>query len=258
MRRYQLQFVFVVSLFLAACSTPQIETQQEQVHYSEDTIEIVQVREDKFSGNPDGKTAPPYISSPIKDFKNIVIDGIYKSPYHGYEIAVPSVFGSHKISVHQALVSKRPDGTPITSHVLFIPPNGSNAAGLVVTRLREDRPKDAASVLRRFKPQSEEHSQALEKQGVLYKSYQGKHGEILERQIKNRTFTYHFPYRINTARSSEMKSLGISRYYVAGDYFYEFTVLLFDNSDTKKGKSFQDVAQRQLDILTAGMIKHSD
>ena len=91
------QFVFIVSLFLAGCSTPQIETPQEQIHYSEDSIEIVQVREDTFSGNPDGKTAPPYISSPIKDFSNIVIDGIYKSQYHGYEIAVPSVFGSHKI-----------------------------------------------------------------------------------------------------------------------------------------------------------------
>ena len=128
---------------------------------------------------------------------------------------------------------------------------------LVVTRLCEDRPKDAASVLRRFKPQSEQDSQALEKQGILYKSYQGKFGEILERQIKNRMFTYHFPYRINTDRSSEMKSLGISRYYVAGDYFYEFAVLLFDNSDTRKGKSFQDVAHDQLDLLTAEMIKHS-
>lgn len=252
----KLQFVFVISLFLSACSTPQIATQQEQVDYSENSIEIVQVREDSFIGNPDGKNAPPYLSSPIKNWKNIIIDGMYKSPYHGYEIAVPSVFGSHKISVHQALVSKRPDGTPITSHVLFMSQKGFDVAGLVVTRLREDRPKDAASILRSFKPQSEQHSQALEKQGIFYKSYEGKHGEILERQIKNRNFTDHFPYRISRDRSSETKSLGISRYYVIGDYFYEFTVLL-RRSAVPKGESFYDVAQRQLDLFTAGMIKHS-
>ncbi|BHH84969.1 hypothetical protein [Desulforhopalus sp. 52FAK] len=258
MHRYQLQFVFVVSLFLVACSTPQIETQQEQVHYSENTIEIVQVREDQFIGSPEGKNKPPYMSSPIKDFKNIVISGIYKSPYHGYELAVPLVFGSYKISVHQALVSKRPDGTPITSHVLFIPQKGSGVAALVVTRLREDRPKDAASVLRRFKPQSEQEEQALEKQGILYKSYQGKHGEILEREIKNRLFSDYFPYRVHTDRSSEMKSLGISRFFVVGDYFYEFTVLLLRSSVVKEGESFHDVAQRQLDVLTTGIIKYAD
>lgn len=258
MYKFQFQFVLVVSLFLGACSTPHIETQREQINYSKDSIEIIQVREDKFSGNPEGKIAPPHISSPVDDFSKIVIDGVYKSPYHGFEIAIPSVFASNKISIHQGLVSKRTDGTPITSHVLFIPQQGYGIAGLVVTRINEEKSKDANSILRTFKPKSKQEYQALEKRGILYKSHQGKHGEILEREVKNRIYTWLFPYRIHTDSASEMKSLGISRFYVVGDYFYEFTVLLLSSSAVQKGESFYDVAQKQLDVLTAGIIKYSD
>jgi len=258
MYKFQLKFFLAISLFLFSCSNPHIKIQREQVNYSKESIEIIQVREDKFYGNPEGKTAPPHISIPVDDFSKIVIDGVYKSPYNGIEITIPSVFKSNRISIYQGLVSKRTDGTPITSHVLFISQQDASIAGLVVTRLREDRPKDANSILRTFKPKSEQEYQALKKNGILYKSYQGKHGEILEREVKNRIYTWLFPYRIHTDSAFKMKSLGISRFYVVGDYFYEFTVLLPKSSAVQKGESFHAVAQRQLDLLTAGIIKYAD
>lgn len=258
MTTFRFLFFLALALFLSACSNLHSDVKQEtRVVETSIPVEVEQLREDIYLGNPEGETKPSQLSNPVNDFSDIIANDVYTSPYHGFKLKIPQIFGSNQLNVRHGLVSERPDGTPITSHVVFLSSQGTGAAGLVVTRIREEKIGDPAAILESFKPKNENEKRGFEKKGILYTSYQGKYGEILEREVHNRVYTRTFPYRIYSKPASDIKSLGISRFYVKGDYFYEFTVLLVDDSAIPKGQSLHDAAQKQLDILADGMIKHA-
>lgn len=220
---------------------------------SEDVV-IVQLREDTFTGLPDVSPPPAHSSQKIESPQGIISEGIYSSPYQGYQVKIPRVAENPRVHVHQALISRRPDGTPITSHVLFIPDSGYGAAAIVVTRLRDDRPKDAASVLSRFEPRSVDEYKAYEQRGITFRKLNGQLGPAVQRAITNRAFSWHFPYRVAVDSSYPRGTLGVSRYVVVDQFLCEFSVIV-DGSRASSADALLVLAERELDLLMGAMIR---
>lgn len=220
---------------------------------SKDVV-VVQLREDSFMGSPDGPVAPAHSSRKVESMEGVVSKSIYSSPYQGYQIRIPKVAGNSKVSVHQALISKRPDGAPITSHVLFIPDRGYGAAAVVVTRLRDDRPKDTASILSQFEPKTPAEYTAYEERGVTFQKLNGALGPVVQRAIKNRAFSWHFPYRIAIDPAHPKGTVGLSRYVVVGEFLCEFS-LIVDGSRAASTDALRTLAERELDVLMGAMVR---
>jgi hypothetical protein len=237
-----------------ACGASEYVIDSEGSKQSSKDVVIVQLREDTFLGSPDGPSAPPHSSRKVESMEGVISKGIYSSPYQGYQIRIPKVANNPRVHVHQSLVSRRPDGTPITSHVLFIPDGGYGAAAVVVTRLRDDRPKDTASVLSQYEPRSPVEYSMFEKQGVTYRRLDGPLGTSLQRTIRNRAFSWHFPYRVSLDPSHPKGTVGISRYVVMGEFFCEFSIIV-DGSLASTTDALQALGERELDILMGAMIK---
>src|SRR5215831_13043240 len=141
---------------IAMCCTMPLLTSAASTEYRVDSegskqsskdVVVVQLHDDTFDGSIEGGSAPVRNSRKIENIETIISNGIYLSPYQGYQIRVPKVAENPRVSVYQALVYVRSDGTPATSQVLFAPEGNEGAAAVVVTRLRDDGPKDAASIL---------------------------------------------------------------------------------------------------------------
>src|SRR4051812_29379363 len=62
-------------------------------------VEIVQLREDSFLGSPDGSTPPPHSSSKKEKMEDVISEGVYSSPYQGYQIKVPRVSDNTRVHV---------------------------------------------------------------------------------------------------------------------------------------------------------------
>lgn len=215
---------------------------------------VVQLREDSFLGSPDGPSAPPHYSKKLESMEGVIGEGIYSSPYQGWQIRIPTVAGNPRVHVHQALIARRPDGTVITSHVLFLPDGGFGAQAVVVTRLRDDRPKSRTEILARFAPGSAAEFARYEKQGVSFKAVDGPLGQALQRTVRNRAFSWHFPYRVMMDTAQEKGSLGVSRYVVTGDFLCEFSIIV-DGAAAPSFEALQALAERELDALIGGMLK---
>lgn len=243
----------LVSQIACAVSSEYIVDSSGSEQSSKDVV-VVQLREDTFLGSPDGPSAPAHSSQKVESVEGVISKGIYSSPYQGYQIRIPKVADNPRVHVHQALVSKRPDGTTITSHVLFLPDGGYGAAAIVVTRLRDDRPKDTASILSQFEPSSPDQYPIYEKQGVTYRRLIGAFGPSVQRTIRNRAFSWHFPYRVSVDPSHPKGTVGISRYVVMGEYFCEFSVIV-DGSLAPTTDALQALGERELDILMGAMVK---
>lgn len=215
-------------------------------------IVVVQLREDSFLGAPDGPSAPPHYSRKLDSTEGTVSNGIYSSPYQGYRIKIPIVANNPRVHVHQALVSRRPDGTVVTSHVLFIPDSGYGAEAMVVTRLRDDKPKNSTAILAQFEPRSATDYAQYEKQGITFKKIDSRLGPTLQRTVRNRAFSWHFPYRVMVESSHPKGAIGISRYVVVGDFLCEFSVIVHGAS-AATFEALQTLAERDLDVLMDGM-----
>jgi hypothetical protein len=215
---------------------------------------VVQLREDSFVGAPDGPSTPPHYSKKLESTEGVIANGIYSSPYQGYQVRIPKVANNPRVHVHQALVARRPDGTVITSHVLFVPDGGYGAQAVVVTRLRDDRPKDPAAILAQFEPHSPTDYAQYEKQGIAFKKIDSPLGTTLQRTIRNRGFSWHFPYRVLVDSSRPQGTVGVSRYVVVGNFLCEFSVIV-DGASAATFEALQALAERDLDVLTGAMLK---
>lgn len=218
------------------------------------SVAVVQLREDTFLGAPDGPSAPSHSSRKVESMEGVVENGTYLSPYHGYQIRIPKVANNSRVHVHQSLVSRRPDGTAITSHVLFVPDGGYGAEALVVTRLRDDRPKEPAAILSQFEPRSAAEYPLYERQGVTFRKMDSPLGPTLQRTIRNRAFSWHFPYRVAVDPSHPKGTVGVSRYVVTGDFLCEFSVIV-DGALAPTFEALQALAERELDALMGALLK---
>lgn len=252
MKTANIFFAFTV-LLLSACSAIQKNGQNPTQANSQESIVISGVRKEIFLYHPEKAVQNIINSQAVKNTADIIDDGIYKSPYQGYSLKIPPIFGKTKMSVHYALVSHQSDGTPITSHVKFISDKGHDVMGVVVTMLREDRSKDPQSVLNKFLPANKGQQDALEQIGATYHTYTHDDLLILQRSIKNRIYTADYPYTVSQQKSDSVKSFGISRYMVKGDYFYEFFALILNETSLNGEKSLLAAADKQLDLLMSQM-----
>jgi hypothetical protein len=243
-----------ITPLLASAASPEYHVDSAGSEQLSKDVVVVQLREDSFMGSPDDPAAPAHSSRKVESIEGVVSKGIYSSPYQGYQIRIPKVAENPKVSVHQALISKRPDGTPITSHVLFIPEGGYGAAAVVVTRLRDDRPKDAASILSRFEPKTPAEYTAYEERGVIFQKLNGALGPAVQRAIRNRAFSWHFPYRVAVDPAHPKGTVGVSRYVVVGEFLCEFSVIV-DGSKAPSTEALQAVAARELDVLMGAMVR---
>jgi hypothetical protein len=252
-------YVIVIAILSAAMQSGGAKT-LEQVDEKISSIQsatnvvVVQVREDSFAGAPDGPSAPPHYSRKLDSIEGIVANGIYSSPYQDYRIKIPVVANNPRIHVYQAVLSRRPDGTVVTSHVLFLPDGGYGAQALVVTRLRDDKPKNPASVLAQFEPPSAADYAQYERQGITFNRIDSRLGPTLQRTIRNRAFSWHFPYRVLVDSSRPQGTIGVSRYVVVGDFLCEFSVIV-DGASASTFEALQAMAQRDVDALMDGLLK---
>ena len=144
--------------------------------------------------------------------------GSYQSVVSRISLKLPRVGDERVVSVREAVVFRRPDGQAITTHVIFVPgPIGmvaddtNGVSAVVVTRLRDDRPKDRESVLRRFEPASDQERRGMEAAGLSSTRVMTQLGEAVQRIIPNRLTEDPFPYRTKLRTSESVVTMGISR-----------------------------------------------
>lgn len=245
---------FFLSFLDAGASEPKygVDVQGAKTAY-QDTVALDLFTDSYLDGAPDGPT-PPTVGSVQADPSVVIAEGIYSSPYTGFRIRVPKISGEKRIHVNQALVSSRQDGTPITAHVVFRSSAGKDVYALVTTRLRDDRPKDVNSVLSSWEPKSAEEAAYFMANGMSIKRFKGPFGVSVVRSLQFRVPTEFFPYRISVDRSGENgKSIGLTRLVVMGEFFYEFSIIIYATPQ----ESESDLASRaakELDLFMGGLV----
>lgn len=181
--------------------------------------------------NPESKepTGRQLVALPDNFYK--YSEGNYQSVLSRMTIAVPVIGSESQVSVRESVVSRRPNGVPITSHVMFIPgaigaapSNEDGVSAVVVTLLREDRPKDSESVLRSFEPTNDDARKALALQGMEYNRLSTNMGVAVQRIVRNRLVDDPFPYLMRVRAGEGFGSFGVTRYVVApNDSLIEFS-----------------------------------
>ncbi len=211
--------------------------------------------------NPEGKAQTGRMLVPLPDDFYKYADGKYQSILSRITVAVPVIGNESVISVRESVIARRPNGFPITSHVLFVPgamgmapSNQDGVSAIVVTLLRDDRPKDGESVLSQFEPPNEGVRAVYAKQGVDFSRVKTNMGDGVQRVIRNRLANEPFPYKVQIRGGSELVSIGVTRYVVApNDSLLEFSqVVPCTNS------SESDCRQRALDMMQKFMTGVSD
>jgi hypothetical protein len=160
-------------------------------------------------------------------------DGQFSSPLSRLRIALPRLGGEDRVTVREGVAYWREDGTPATVHLLFMPGRDAQPltdrqaiSAVVVTRLREDRPRDRAAVLSRWEPTPEQLA-AFTAAGIRQSRVQTPLGEAVQRIIPNRASIEPFPYRTNLLRASRTDTIGVTRIVVVeGDSLLEFSQVL--------------------------------
>jgi hypothetical protein len=159
-------------------------------------------------------------------------EGQYRSTLSRIRLKLPRIGSEDKVTVREAIVLRRPDGAAATTHLVFIPgavavaPAGDVAAisAVVVTRLRDDRPKDRESVLAEWEPRGAV-ADGMRTAGITWQRIElPNFGEGVQRIIRNRASIEPFPYRTVLLKSGKIESVGVTRFAVAGeDSLLEFS-----------------------------------
>ena len=163
-------------------------------------------------------------------------NGEYKSVLSRIRMKLPRIGSEGQVTVREATPYRRADGDIATAHLVILP--GAMSAGLlsdnqamsavVVTRLRDDRPKDRNSVLSQWEPANEEQREQFRRAGIeIGRINVPKWGESVQRVVLNRASVEPFPYRLNILRSGQTETVGVSRFLLAGeDSLLEFSQIV--------------------------------
>lgn len=186
---------------------------------------------EKQVSNPEGGLQTGRSLTPMPDTLFKYADGKYQSVFSRITLAVPVIENELQVSVRESVVSARPNNVPITSHVIFIPgatgaapATAEGVSAVVVTLLRDDRPKDSESILARFEPPNDGVRALYARQGTEYSRVQTNFGEAVQRVLRNRSAVDPFPYQSIAQGGAELISLGFTRYVVApNDSLIEFS-----------------------------------
>ncbi|CAM3725886.1 hypothetical protein ROSA5918_04910 [Roseateles saccharophilus] len=192
------------------------------------------VRFEKLGGGVERPTGEPVVREmqPMPERLYAVKDGVYRSALSRIALRVPRIGEEKLVDVREAIAIIRADGTPSTTQIMF-DPGGTLAvsastdplSAVVVTRLRDDRPKDAERVLAGIDG-GEVQRANLSARGVGYHRVQTQMGPGLARVIRNRVRTLRFPYDIGLLNDSGTVTYGVTAFVVVGrDSMVEFSQL---------------------------------
>jgi hypothetical protein len=216
-------------------------------------VTVDRLYEDTYLGPPDGPQAPGVVTTSLA-LPNPAVDGaIYISPSLHFRLRVPRVAGQPRVVLRHSRPSRRPDGAAVTTHVSVETPGAYGVAALVVTRIRDDMPKDADSVLHQFEPREPAEYPAYAKQGVTFRRRSGPLGVALERVVRDRAMVPLFPFRtaIDTGRAAG--SVGLSRYVVLDGFLCEFS-LIVDGARARDEAALLALAESEMDTLMGGLL----
>lgn len=198
---------------------------------------------------------------PLADNFYTYKDGNYKSVMSRISVSVPVLGTETQVSVRESVLSRRANGFPITSHVLFLPgPLGAapdskdGVSAIVVTLLRDDRPKEASTVLSQFVPPDESSRVALAQKGVNFSRVSTPLGEAVQRIVRNRAANDPFPYQVQQRPDVDVTTMGVTRYVVApNDSLIEFSQVVPCNGEREK-----ECSNRAVDLMQRFMASVSE
>jgi hypothetical protein len=163
-------------------------------------------------------------------------NGEYTSILSRIRFKLPRIGTEDKVTVRESIVLRRADGGIATSHLVILPggmapgPTADNQAmsAVVVTRLRDDQPKDHESILRQWEPSSGSESERMRRTNIeTTRVIVPRWGEAVQRVALNRASVEPFPYRMNILNSRSVETVGVSRYVVVGeDSLIEFSQIV--------------------------------
>lgn len=199
-----------------------------------DAVSVGAVRMEKLGGGVERPTgdAVTRLLQPLPEKFYEVKDGIYRSALNRISLRVPRIGDEQLVDVREAVVMVRADGSPATTHLMF-DPDGTNVAvdplravsAVVVTRLRDDRPKDAESIIA-YLDGGHAQRAAMAGQGITYAQADTKMGPALRRIVRNRAHTVRFPYDLRQLKDSATVTYGVTTFVVVGtDSMVEFSQL---------------------------------
>ena len=206
----------------------------QQLEKPGEPVPVRAVRFEKLSAGVERPAGRPVVRemSPMPETLYVAKDGIYRSAMSRIALRVPRIDEEKLVDVREAVTFVRADGSPATTHIMF-DPDGTRAANgpmdaqstIVVTRLRDDRPKGAEHVLAGIDG-GEERRVALMGRGVDYFRVTTKMGLGLMRVIRNRAHSWRFPYDISLLQDSSAVTYGVTTFVVVGsDSLVEFSQL---------------------------------
>ena len=222
--------------------------------FADASVSVVEMLDVSYSSPPDVTPNATITTNKITNLDGIIDGGIYKSTSHGFQLKVPSVAGSTQIRVIQSTISRRPDSSPITADVIFLPDDSYGASALIVTRLRDDKPKNSEYILEQFIPPNLTETARMEQLGVTFKQINTRFGNTLQRTIKNSRVSQYFPYKVSVDKAENLSSLGMSRFSVVGEFLCEFVVIV-DTRYVSDSSKLQSAAEMALDTLMSNLVK---
>jgi hypothetical protein len=218
------------------------------------TINVVEALEVLYSSSPETNPRPSIKTNTIEKTNVILDNDIYQSPFNGLQLKILDIAGSSQIRVIQSVISRRPDGSPVTSDVVFFPNDSYGGRALIVTRLRDDKPKDTESILSSFIPSNEIALERDKRLGVTYKKINTLYGATIQRTIKNRRVNEYFPYQVTINNREKISTVGVSRFCVVGDFLLEFIVIA-DSRYVVDISKLESVAESESDLFMNSLIK---
>lgn len=196
---------------------------------------------EKQVSNPEGGLQTGRALTPMPTTLFTYADRKYQSVFSRITLTIPVIENELQVSVRESVVSARPNNVPITSHVIFIPgatgaapATAAGVSAVVVTLLRDDRPKDTESILTQFEPANEGVRALYGRQGTEYSRVKTNLGQAVQRVLRNRTAVDPFPYQSVAQGGEELISMGVTRYVVSpNDSLIEFSQVVPCNKQTE-------------------------
>ncbi len=172
---------------------------------------------------PIGDTWTRQLRSLSKDAYEIK-DGLYRSVVSRITLRIPRIGDETFVDVREAVSLFRVDGTAATTHIMFDVDGTKNDAAIsqdaqsavIVTRLRDDRPKDVDSVLATLDGGEQRRALLTKQGGFSYTRIETSLGPALQRVIRNRANTRRFPYDIAQLNGSGTMTYGVTAFVIVG------------------------------------------
>lgn len=195
-------------------------------------LELSQVRYEQLTGGiefPNGQPRSRLLREmPAGTYE--YTDGIYKSLFSRISLRLPRIGSEKSVVVREAITMRRPDQLPATTHLIIdtgglriMPQPRDAVSAIVVTRLRDDRPKDAESIFSRLDGGTEYRS-TLANQSIEYATNNTSLGPGLQRVVPNRAYDDRFPYQVARLKDAQVTTFGVTQFVVVGvDSFLEFS-----------------------------------